>query len=200
MELVEEDRLPEALQRGLGVGDTVPAREDGQNFEIVEGLFGQAIVAFVLGHRGQCAAVIFEIEFADPAREGFWLTVHAGDKALEIGRHGFVADLWAAWNAALHAANIFEHAPGRAAAAIAMAIDEEKFVVEALLAEAFPSAHDVAGDKIGAIGGVDPIIFVALGGEEIGRDPGAIQTLPEEDFVRHAVGVVPAHLVGDEDV
>ena len=200
VELVEQHDLPQVPEFGGGVGDAGVGGEDGQGFEFAQGGFGEAVGALVLGDRGQRAAVIFEIELAHPGGEALGLLEEALAQAGEERAHLVVDDFGAAGDAALHAADIFQHAAGRATAAIAVAVNEEQLIERALLAEALVGAEHVAGDQVGAVGGVDAVVFVFLGGEEVGGHLGAIDALPVEHFVGHAVGVVPAELVGDEHV
>ncbi len=144
--------------------------------------------------------MIFEIELAHPGRIVLRPLGHALEQAFEEGAHMFVAHGGAAGNALFHATDVFQHFAGRSAAAIAMAIDQEQFLVEVLLPVAPPGAHHMGGLEVGTIGRADALGIVVLRRQEIGGHRAAIDALPVEGFIGHAVGVVPAQLVGDEHI
>src|SRR5690606_35797131 len=129
---------------------------------------GVSVVGLVAGNGSQGAAVVFEIEFAVPYREAGGLGLHALAEPIEEGNDALELDLGRARNPPGQALAALDHGAGRPAAAIAIAVADQDFVVDGLGLVALPGAHHFADREVGIVGGEDGFALEALCGDELG--------------------------------
>ena len=82
-----------------------------------------------------------------------------------------------------------QHLPGRPATAVAEPEGHQRHRAVAVVGVVAFGVRELAGYQLRVVG-VDR--------REVGEDPGAVDPLPPEGVVRHAIGLVPGDLLGEE--
>lgn len=121
---------------------------------------------------------------------------------LKEGPHMAQRDLREPGNAALHAQPHLQHLLVRTAAAVAVTVSHQDGAIDLLGLVTLPAAHYRRGTEHAVIGGPKSSIFLLGlgGGDKIGQNAAAVDSLPAEGIVGHAVEHAPADLGGDKGV
>ena len=199
VELVETDQPPGLGEgfAGVGVVGVEVAGEAGQEFGVVQGELGLAVGAFAAALGGVGAAVVLQVQLAVP---GGQVGAAGCFQVAEEVAGGALAGLRQAGEAR-HRTQVFEHFAGRAAAAVAVAKGHEDVLLDFLLLEVLPGIQGGLRVGRGVVGaGSDGGAAVLRRGAEMGQHARAVQPLPPERVVRHAVVLVPAQLDGEKVV
>ncbi len=158
---------------------------------------GLAVGALAAALGGVGAAVILQVQLAVP---GGQVGAAGGLQVAEEVAGGALAGLRQA-REARHRPQVLQHLAGRAAATVAVAEGHEHVALSFLLLEVLPGVQGrfrVGGRVISA--GPDGRAAVLRRGAEMGQHAGAVQPLPPERVIGHAVVLVPAQLDGEEVV
>ena len=181
MELVEQQRLPQARERLARIG---LARERGEQLRVVQRALAAAVAALDLRLRRVGAAVQLEVELAD-------------DRA-QVGRVGFevVEELdGRAQRRARQPVDVarpgepLEHPGRRPAAAVAVPEHHQRVVRAAVVLVDGALAVQLLDGRLGVVG---------VGGREVRQDLAAVQPLPGERVVFGLGEAVPGQLLRQE--
>ncbi len=182
VELVQQDRLPDAVQVLVRVGEPrAHGRRRRPQLGLPQQVFAAAVALLGLGLAGEGGAVQFEVQLADPdGRLGV-----LGLGLLEEGLRGLPLDRRRAFEVA-QPGRLGDHLAGGAAASVAPAGRGEGVPGDSLVLEVLRRVGDLAALH-GAVVGVY--------GREVGEDPGAVDALPAEGVVRELVRLRPGDLL-----
>ena len=185
MELLQQHRAPDLLELVVGVGRAVPHRSGGGP---QLGLPQQVLAAAValLGARlgGVGAAVVFEVELADPGGRVGVLVAGGGEERFWVGQHHARRPL-----EVRGAVRGRDHLAGGSPATVAVPERDQRGVGPALLGELVGGPRELGRRQVGVVG---------VDGREVGEHPAAVDPFPPEGVVRDAVGVVPGQLLCEE--
>ena len=201
VELVAQDGLPAGDQRILIVGAAGKHGHAAEPLALGQHELHAAVHHLVPRLRGVGATMVLQIQLAVP--DGHVLIgvlkvlVHAAEEI--AGAVGFDVGQT---RQLIHGAAHLEHVAVHAAAAVAVAVGQQRLAGQVLVVELAPAAQHGARADHAVVGGEAALVKVAhLGcGDEIGHDLAAVDAAPLEQIVGHGVVLVPADLRGHEGV
>ena len=201
VELVQQHHLPQFFQLLSGIGHTLFRCQHAQQLQVAEEELALPVAPLVPSHAGIGATVIFKVEFSGPHRQ-VAVVLHPLFQLFKVLAGTALAHRGDALDALFHPASGFQHLPGGAAAAIAIAIRNQDVIVHLFILIALPAAHNGVRVQHPVIGGDKPLgaLAHAQGGDKVGQHLGTVDTLPHHSVVRHHVELVPGELGGHKVV
>ncbi len=193
VELAEEDTLPHVvdLLLGIAVGIVLEGGNGCEPLDLAQQVLRDTVVQLVVRLGSVGTSVQLEIQLTVPGDESVSLGLDAVEEVVDGRAHVDARKLADGVADATQAAELLEVLPGGAAAAVALAEDEERGVVLVHGLVPLDASLDVAEFGTGRVG---------LGGRHVAHNLRAIQGDPVEGGVGEVVDVVPAQLLGQEAV